>query len=60
MDFIVYKIVIEMKKPEDTVVKQGEEIKEDSGFYIIGKGECEVLVQDENKKQKFEKLLLPG
>jgi CRP-like cAMP-binding protein len=60
MDFIVYKIIVEMKKPEDPIVKQGEEVKANDGFYIIGKGECEVRVQDENKKEKLERVLHPG
>lgn len=38
-----------MSQPEAILVSQGEDTKE---FYIIAKGECEVLIKDEKGQEQ--------
>ena len=57
VDFIVYKINLTMLMPEQVVVQQGEK---PTDFYFLAKGDCEVFVKDEKKRDTFVKTLHPG
>lgn len=46
-----------MFDPEEVVIRQGQM---PSRLYFISKGECEVWVQDENRKDTFVQTLTPG
>ena len=57
VDFIVFKISLNMMMPEQVVIQQGEKATE---FYFLAKGDCEVFVKDEKKRETFVKTLHPG
>ena len=57
VDFIVYKISLQMLLPEQFIIQQGEK---GSDFYFLAKGDCEVFVKDEKKREKFVKTIYPG
>jgi len=57
VDIVVYKISHEMFEPESSIITQGEQ---GDKLYFIAKGECEVFVKDEKKRETFVKTLLPG
>ena len=56
-DFIVYKINLAMLMPEQQLIQQGEKATD---FYFLAKGDCEVMVKDEKKRDCFVKTLHPG
>lgn len=41
-----------LKKPEQRIIRQGEEKYE---LYLLARGECEVRVRDEYRKDQFVK-----
>eukprot|EP00347_Sterkiella_histriomuscorum_P001244 403372776 len=57
VEFIVHKIILQMQLPEQIVIQQGE--KADS-FYFLAKGDCEIFVKDEKKRDKYVKTIHPG
>lgn len=46
-----------MFDPEEVVIRQGQVPNK---LFFISKGECEVWVQDENRKDTFVQILMPG
>lgn len=46
-----------MSQPEEIKIQQGEETYE---FYIIARGECEVYVKDEKRKDYLQNTLDQG
>ena len=46
-----------MCAPEDIKVQQDDPTQD---MYLIAKGECECYVRDENKKERFVRVLVTG
>ena len=57
IEFIVYKLTTLLYLPEDTICKQGDI---GAQLFFLAKGECEVWVRDELKKDRRVKLLRRG
>jgi len=53
----VRKLTTKLIQPEDVIVQQEEE---STDMFIIAKGECEVNIMDESKKNKLVRILRSG
>ena len=64
--FVVKKLKIELTKPEQVLINQGEELDADhtkNFMYFLTKGECEVKVKDRQKLKEEDlrvRTLYPG
>ena len=50
VNILFSKMELQMYDPEEVVIRQGQIANK---IYFISKGECEVKVQDENRKDTF-------
>ena len=57
LEFVLYRVSTNSYLPEDVIVKQGNEASE---MYFLSKGECQVLVKDENHNESVVRLLEEG
>jgi CRP-like cAMP-binding protein len=57
VDFIVLRLLTLLYLPEDLIIRQGEQ---GSSLYFLAKGECEVWVRDELKKDRFVHYIKKG
>jgi len=55
--FVLRKIQLHMLLPEESIIKQGEQ---GLSFFFIAKGECNVYVKDEMKRERFVKTMSQG
>jgi CRP-like cAMP-binding protein len=57
LEFILTNVDTSLFMPEDYIIKQEED---GNSLFFLAKGECEVLVKDENKMQNQERILKIG
>jgi CRP-like cAMP-binding protein len=55
--FMIRNLEISLTQPEDQVISQNEE---GDFMYFLARGDCEVKVVDESKKERTVKILRPG
>lgn len=57
VEFLITRVVTLLYMPEDVIIQQGTE---GETLFLIAKGDCEVLVKDHLRQNKFVRELLQG
>lgn len=57
INLLFSKMELQMLDPEEVVIRQGQVANK---LFFISKGECEVYVQDEYRKDTFVQILTAG